>query len=203
MWIVDSPDVLHECCCSAGMTELTDVRVGLIPGRHSINYPSQLAKVDHLVALWAPRYGVPMPARLRHRLSRTHCDFLGSREHLHSFSASQLLCHITRSFSFTIHCLRTRGGQSAQFPRAGTAKIDHCSSDLGGLSGTNQRVSTAIKYLTQSTWSHAAIFVGNIIDPEEHAVDLKVLIEADIKDGVIGVPLSRYTHLNTRVLRPG
>lgn len=66
----------------------------------------------------------------------------------------------------------------------------------------NQWVSSAIKYLTQSTWSHAAIFVGNIIDPEEDQVNPKVLIEADVKDGVIGVPLSRYTHLNTRILRP-
>ncbi len=27
----------------------------------------------------------------------------------------------------------------------------------------NQRVSTAIKYLTQSTWSHAAIYVGDAL----------------------------------------
>ncbi len=81
--------------------------------------------------------------------------------------------------------------------RADTLK--HC--DVLLVEGI-QWVSTAIKYLSQSTWSHAAIFVGNIIDPEEHAVDLKLLIEADVKDGVIGVPLSRYTHLNTRILRP-
>ena len=81
--------------------------------------------------------------------------------------------------------------------RADTLK--HC--DVLLVEGI-QWVSTAIKYLSQSTWSHAAIFVGNIIDPEEHAVDLKVLIVADVKDGVIGVPLSCYTHLNTRILRP-
>jgi len=66
----------------------------------------------------------------------------------------------------------------------------------------NQWVSGAIKYLTQSTWSHAALYVGNIIDPEEDAIDPKVLVEADVKEGVIGAPLSRYTNLNTRILRP-
>lgn len=66
----------------------------------------------------------------------------------------------------------------------------------------NQWVSSAIKYLTQSTWSHAALYVGNIIDPEHDLEDPKVLIEADVKEGVIGVPLSRYTRLNARILRP-
>jgi len=27
----------------------------------------------------------------------------------------------------------------------------------------NERISNAIKYLTQSTWSHAAIFVGDVL----------------------------------------
>ncbi len=66
----------------------------------------------------------------------------------------------------------------------------------------NQWISGAIKYLTQSTWSHAALYVGNIIEPGERPDDPKVLIEADIKQGVIGVPLSTYTRLNTRICRP-
>jgi len=66
----------------------------------------------------------------------------------------------------------------------------------------NQWISGAIKYLTQSTWSHAALYVGNIIEPAENPDDPKVLIEADISRGVIGVPLSTYTHLNTRICRP-
>jgi hypothetical protein len=63
-------------------------------------------------------------------------------------------------------------------------------------------VSGAIKYLTQSTWSHSAMYVGDIIDPDQHRDDPKVLIEADIKEGVIGVPLSKYEALNTRICRP-
>lgn len=63
------------------------------------------------------------------------------------------------------------------------------------------RVSVAIKYLTQSTWSHAAIYVGDKIDPET-AVDQRSLIEADMVQGVIAVPLSKYASSNTRICRP-
>ncbi|WP_413873796.1 lipo-like protein [Albidovulum sp.] len=55
------------------------------------------------------------------------------------------------------------------------------------------RISSTIKYLTTSTWSHAAFFVG---DP-----DGRDLIEADLLDGVHCVPLERYAHLNTRICR--
>jgi hypothetical protein len=55
-------------------------------------------------------------------------------------------------------------------------------------------VSTAIKYLTQSTWSHAAIYVGGTSDSS--------LIEADVELGVIKVPLDKYAGLNVRVCRP-
>ena len=66
----------------------------------------------------------------------------------------------------------------------------------------DQRISSAIKYMTQSTWSHSAIYVGNIINPEENPDDPKVLIEADIKQGVIAVPLSKYARYNLRICRP-
>ena len=66
----------------------------------------------------------------------------------------------------------------------------------------DHRISGAIKYLTQSTWSHSAMYVGNIINPEETPDDPKVLIEADIKLGVVGVPLSKYTRYNVRICRP-
>lgn len=56
------------------------------------------------------------------------------------------------------------------------------------------RISAAIKYLTTSTWSHAAFYVG---DPD--GCDL---IEADLERGVRYVSLEHYAHLNTRVCRP-
>lgn len=59
----------------------------------------------------------------------------------------------------------------------------------------NSRISTAIKYLTHSTWSHAAMYIGR----PEAGHDL---IEADLQHGVRWAPLSKYDMLNTRVCRP-
>ena len=66
----------------------------------------------------------------------------------------------------------------------------------------NQRVSSAIKYLTQSPWSHAAFYLGkNNKFSEKFGTDA-ILIESDLKDGVITVPLSKYEKFNTRICRP-
>lgn len=66
----------------------------------------------------------------------------------------------------------------------------------------DKRISVAIKYLTQSTWSHAAIYVGDVKDDRLATTDGALLIEADMKNGVIAVPLSKYRALNTRICRP-
>lgn len=57
----------------------------------------------------------------------------------------------------------------------------------------DRRISTAIKYLTQSTWSHAAMFVGD--GPGRD------LIEADLREGVRYLPLDALLHLNLRICR--
>src|SRR5215831_2192785 len=44
----------------------------------------------------------------------------------------------------------------------------------------NTRVSTAIKYLTQSTWSHATFYVGDALGPPRAGEAPRVLVEADI-----------------------
>ncbi len=64
------------------------------------------------------------------------------------------------------------------------------------------RISVAIKYLTQSTWSHAALYVG--LQPQLRLDDGEVasLIEADLNEGVRAVALSRYAGLHTRICRP-
>ena len=63
------------------------------------------------------------------------------------------------------------------------------------------RISGSIKYLTQSTWLHSALYVGPIAgaatDGEPH-----VLIEANIDEGVVSAPLSKYLHCQTRICRP-
>ncbi len=65
----------------------------------------------------------------------------------------------------------------------------------------NRRVSTAIKYLTQSTWSHAALYVGDF-QATGRAVEAPTLIEADLEHGVVAVPLSSVAGVNTRICRP-
>lgn len=66
----------------------------------------------------------------------------------------------------------------------------------------NSRVSTAIKYLTQSTWSHVAMYAGDFGQTGLGPEAAPVLVEADLEQGVIAVPLGKYALLNTRICRP-
>ena len=66
----------------------------------------------------------------------------------------------------------------------------------------NLRISVAIKYLTQSTWSHAAMYIGDALDQKDENGEELDLIEADLSTGVIAVPLSKYAEFNTRICRP-
>ncbi|WP_424362441.1 YiiX/YebB-like N1pC/P60 family cysteine hydrolase [Methylocystis parvus] len=64
------------------------------------------------------------------------------------------------------------------------------------------RVSGPIKYLTQSTWSHAALFVGALKGRQEADGEPHVLVEADLVAGVRSSPLSNYAGASTRICRP-
>jgi hypothetical protein len=66
----------------------------------------------------------------------------------------------------------------------------------------NNNISGVIKYLTQSTWSHAALYVGQIGDRETAVGEPLVLVEAEIGQGVVGSPLSKYFKYHTRICRP-
>ncbi|NJO22691.1 MAG: lipo-like protein [Sphingomonadales bacterium] len=66
----------------------------------------------------------------------------------------------------------------------------------------NQKIATAIKYLTQSTWSHAAIFVGAVAGKCAQGGEPLSLVEANLGEGVVAVPLSKYASFNTRICRP-
>ncbi len=66
----------------------------------------------------------------------------------------------------------------------------------------DSRISVAIKYLTQSTWSHAALYVGNALPHDSPWQLPKVLIEADLKEGVRAVTLAQYAQMHTRICRP-
>ena len=66
----------------------------------------------------------------------------------------------------------------------------------------NQRISSAIKYLTQSTWSHAAYYVGREAGLRDKYGHPAALVEADLTDGVIAASLTKYLGYNTRICRP-
>ncbi len=65
------------------------------------------------------------------------------------------------------------------------------------------RISVAIKYLTQSTWSHSALYLGPDAGlGQSDAGEPNVLIEADLEQGIRALPLSYYRHSHTRICRP-
>jgi hypothetical protein len=65
----------------------------------------------------------------------------------------------------------------------------------------NQRLSATIKYLTQSTWSHAALYVGDALPIPADGKERPRLIEVNLGEGCIAVPLSKYRTYNTRICR--
>lgn len=94
-----------------------------------------------------------------------------------------------------------RGYQPATPPDYATLQTLIRPADVLLVEG-NSRVATAIKYLTQSTWSHAAIHVGEIPGRAEPDGEPHVLIEADMVNGVVSVPLSKYRESHVRICRP-
>ncbi len=70
------------------------------------------------------------------------------------------------------------------------------------VEGRRSNVNSAIRYLTQSTWSHAALYVGLGAKLGERDGEPLVLVEAELGTGVIASPLSKYATYNTRICRP-
>jgi Permuted papain-like amidase enzyme, YaeF/YiiX, C92 family len=76
----------------------------------------------------------------------------------------------------------------------------------------DQRISEVIKYLTQSTWSHSVLYVGDEIlrrFPGQreallatHGQDAEHMIIEALVDGVVATPLSKYASFNLRICRP-
>lgn len=63
------------------------------------------------------------------------------------------------------------------------------------------RISSAIKYLTQSTWSHAALYVGRQLGGTDEEGRPYLFVEADIVQGVCKRPLAQYERYHTRICR--
>ncbi len=77
----------------------------------------------------------------------------------------------------------------------------------------NERISECIKYLTQSSWSHAALYVGD--EPIRRNPALKsglvtqfgdeakfLMVEALVESGVVLSPVAKYRDFNMRICRP-
>jgi Permuted papain-like amidase enzyme, YaeF/YiiX, C92 family len=77
----------------------------------------------------------------------------------------------------------------------------------------NERISECIKYLTQSSWSHSAVYVAD--EALKHYPEMKaqllekfgddanhMLVEALVESGVVLTPLSKYRYFNIRICRP-
>ena len=61
----------------------------------------------------------------------------------------------------------------------------------------NNHISGVIKYLTQSTWSHAALYVGPLGGRTDQNGEPHTLIEAELGIGVDSAPLSKYSRFHT------
>jgi len=77
----------------------------------------------------------------------------------------------------------------------------------------DQRVSEAVKYLTQSSWSHSALFIGDALLRRDEATRREtlrrfgresrfLLVEALVDKGVIVSPVIKYADFNVRICRP-
>jgi hypothetical protein len=75
------------------------------------------------------------------------------------------------------------------------------------------RIAQIIKYITQSSWSHSGIYIGDRVVAGDHPLRARLLelhgdearhlvLEADLASGVWAVPLSKYTEYNIRICRP-
>jgi hypothetical protein len=64
------------------------------------------------------------------------------------------------------------------------------------------RIAGIIKYLTQSTWSHAALYVGPIAGKTAANGEPCELVESSLDAGIDGVALSSYLPYHTRICRP-
>ena len=108
-----------------------------------------------------------------------------------------------------------RGKPSRQFPLSDFDKICHelrqC--DIILVEGRS-RVSNIIRWLTNSPWTHAALYIGRIYDIEDKelqarveahykgAPDDRLMIESLLGHGTIIRPLSLYKDEHLRICRP-
>lgn len=122
---------------------------------------------------------------------------------IHDLSSRWLVSYLTRRVHGTAHRTTTDMGRLKAQLRPG---------DVVLVEG-NTRISQIIMYLTQSSWSHAMLYIGDGLlryggPVAEAALDLygedatHLVVESDLKRGVTAVPLSKYWDQTLRICRP-
>lgn len=76
----------------------------------------------------------------------------------------------------------------------------------------DQRVSAIIRYLTQSSWSHSALYIGDELlrrggaqadrAHRQFGAEAEHLVVEALPQGVIASPIARYVDYNVRICRP-
>lgn len=64
------------------------------------------------------------------------------------------------------------------------------------------RVSAVIRRMTSSIWSHAVLYVGDMLDVYEPDGERHRLVEMELGIGCASAPLSKYSREQTRICRP-
>jgi len=95
---------------------------------------------------------------------------------------------------------RPRPGLHVATSRPGLLAATLRKGDVLLVEGTS-RFSAAIRTITQSTWSHAALYIGDALSATRED-GTPLLIEADVNEGVRAVPVERYAQMHTRICRP-
>jgi len=69
------------------------------------------------------------------------------------------------------------------------------------VEGTS-RFATAIKYLSQSTWSHASLYIGDAHGGHDEDGWPLDMVDVDVNDGVRVFSLREFAGMHTRICRP-
>ncbi|MDE2252793.1 MAG: lipo-like protein [Betaproteobacteria bacterium] len=103
---------------------------------------------------------------------------------------------LARYLSAPSHCAPVRPPSNLQQLKAGIRPGDVL------LVEGRSRFSSAIKYLTHSVWSHAALYVGPLEGSVPQDEDSPCFVEADVMEGVRAVGFAEFAGYNVRLCRP-
>ncbi len=102
--------------------------------------------------------------------------------------------------------------RAARLERPARAAPTHSEGRRRCSSKGDNRISVVIRYLTQSSWSHAALYIGDELlrrggavaesARREFGADAEHLLVEALPRGVVVAPLAKYVDYNVRIVRP-